>query len=191
MLGRLRSNRKSLSAQRPKSCGMLGYNDTTSNVTSRTSEGKSIMLRILRIKSSVSLIDLKLYIYYIYITSKQHNIYHTTYNKQKKFMYNIVLYITMLQLCNTYIYVHIYTYILNIKHTIFRQLDKLHIYYICTYVYLPKQENLKKYKFKILTFYWYQYFYLFSSVFSFYATLEKVVMFHIDIGLYNLNDNVD
>ena len=57
MLGRLRSNRKSLSAQRPKSCGMLGYNDTTSNVASRTSEGKSIMLRILRIKSSVSLID--------------------------------------------------------------------------------------------------------------------------------------
>ena len=49
MLGRLRSNRKSLSAQRPKSCGMVGYNDTTSNVTSRTCEGKSIMLRILRI----------------------------------------------------------------------------------------------------------------------------------------------
>ena len=55
--GRLRSNRKTLCAQRPKACGMLGYSDTTPNVTSRTSEGKSVMLRILPIKSSVSLIN--------------------------------------------------------------------------------------------------------------------------------------
>ena len=55
MVGRLRSNGKSLCAQRPKSCGMLGYSDTTSSVASRTSEGKSIMSWILIIKSSVSL----------------------------------------------------------------------------------------------------------------------------------------
>ena len=57
MEGRLRSNRKSLCAQRPMSCGILGHSDTTSNVANRTSEGKSIMLRILQVKSSVSLID--------------------------------------------------------------------------------------------------------------------------------------
>ena len=57
MACRLRSNKKFLSAQRPKSCGMLGYSDATSSVASRTSEGKSIMLRILLIKSSVSSVN--------------------------------------------------------------------------------------------------------------------------------------
>ena len=55
LVHQVRSKRKSLSAQRPKSCDMLGYNDITSNVASRSSEVRSIMLRILRIKSSVSL----------------------------------------------------------------------------------------------------------------------------------------
>ena len=36
---------------------MLEHSDITPNVTSRTAEGKSIMPRILRTKSSVSLIN--------------------------------------------------------------------------------------------------------------------------------------
>ena len=48
---------ESKSAQRLRSCGMLGSNDIVSNIASRTLEGKSIMLRILQIRSSVSLIN--------------------------------------------------------------------------------------------------------------------------------------
>ena len=57
MVGRHRPKRKSTSAQRPIYCGMLGYSDTTSYDTSRTSEGKSMMLHILRMKSFESLIN--------------------------------------------------------------------------------------------------------------------------------------